>query len=41
MKPLKRSPQSKHGSAKTFRHNSAKTKAANVQPIPMRGGIRL
>lgn len=38
---MQRRPVNKHSSAKKFRHNTQKTKAANVQPNPMRGGIRL
>lgn len=41
MKPLHRKPVNKHKSAKTFRHGTAKTKAINVRPAPMRGGIRM
>lgn len=40
MKPLKRSGVNKHKSAKQFRRHASKTKAANVAPRPMRGGIR-
>lgn len=31
----------KHKSAKSFRKQAGRTKAANVAPPPMRGGIRL
>lgn len=41
MRPLKRKPVNKHKSAKHFRKNVAHTKAANMQPVPMRGGYRL
>lgn len=41
MKPLHRKPVNKYKSAKQFRHKAKKTKAANVQPTPMRGGYRL
>lgn len=40
MRPVKRKPVSKFRSAKKFRRDSRKTKAANVKG-PMRGGIRL
>jgi len=40
MKPLKRSPVSKHHSAKAFRHHVSHTKGINVT-APMRGGIRM
>lgn len=41
MKPLKRKPVSKSSSASNFRRNVQVTKAINVSPGPMRGGIRL
>ena len=41
MRPLSRHPVSKSGSARQFRANVSRTKAANVSPIPMRGGWRL
>lgn len=41
MKPLKRKPVNKKKSARKFGHKSTKTKAANINPAPMRGGIRL
>lgn len=41
MVPLKRKVVSKSGSARSFRKSVNKTKAANVRPEPMRGGIRL
>lgn len=41
MRPVKRSPVNKHGSAKAFRRQAGKTKKVNVSPGPMRGGIRL
>lgn len=41
MRPSRRSPVNKSGSAKQFRRNSERTKAANMQPTPMRGGFRL
>lgn len=31
----------KHKSARTFKHNTTKTKALNLRGAPMRGGIRL
>jgi hypothetical protein len=40
MRPLKRRPVSKGTSAKSFRRNVSKTKAVNIKPGPMRGGIR-
>ena len=36
-----RKPVNKPKSAKEFRRNVGKTKAANVKSGPMRGGIRL
>lgn len=41
MRPVKRKNVSKHKSAKKFRHQVGHTRAANVHPGPMRGGIRL
>lgn len=41
MKPLHRKPVHKGRSAKKFRQHVKHTKAANVQPHPMRGGFRL
>jgi len=41
MKPLSRQSVSKRSSAKTFRRHAQTTKAANLSPPPMRGGIRL
>lgn len=41
MRPLKRQGTSKRGSAAKFRQNVSRTKAINLSPIPMRGGIRL
>lgn len=41
MRPLKRKPVGKYGSAKKFRKQVGRTKAANVRPSPMRGGFRL
>lgn len=38
---MRRSPVNKHRSARQFNSQSARTKAANVRPGPMRGGIRL
>lgn len=40
MKVLSRRPVHKHGSAKKFRKQVGRTKAANVKPMPMRGGFR-
>lgn len=40
MRPLKRSFVSKHKSARSFRHNAGRTKAANIHSAPMRGGWR-
>lgn len=40
MRPLRRKGVSKYGSARKFRSQSRRTKAANVKG-PMRGGIRL
>lgn len=37
---MKRFPVKKYKSAKKFNKQSAKTKAANVRPVVMRGGIR-
>lgn len=41
MRPSSRRRVSKRASARKFRSNVARTKAANVSPGPMRGGIRL
>lgn len=41
MRPLKRKPVSKRGSAREFRSNATRTKAVNMRGAPMRGGIRL
>lgn len=41
MRPLHRSKVSKSASAARFRANVGRTKAANIQAAPMRGGIRL
>lgn len=41
MMTLKRKPVNKHRSSKQFANKTRKTKAANVSPSPMRGGIRL
>lgn len=41
MKPLKRGSVSKSRSARKFRRNVGKTKAANLSVMPMRGGWRL
>lgn len=38
---MKRIPVNKNASAKQFRRNMSRTKAANVWAGPMRGGIRL
>lgn len=38
---MKRHPVSKYRSAKSFKRNIKRTKAANVRVGPMRGGIRL
>jgi len=38
---MRRAPVNKSTSAKQFRNNMRKTKAANVKAGPMRGGIRL
>lgn len=40
MRPLSRKHVSKHGSARKFRKQVGRTKAANFA-MPMRGGIRL
>ena len=40
MKPVKRMATNKYRSAKQFRRNTERTKAANMAG-PMRGGIRL
>lgn len=39
MRPLKRKPVSKNKSARKFRSNTRRTKAANL--MPQRGGYRL
>lgn len=41
MKPVSRHGVHKGSSAKRFRKNAGRTKALNVSPQPMRGGIRL
>lgn len=41
MRPLRRKPVSKHGSARHFRKQVRHTKAPNMRGAPMRGGIRL
>lgn len=41
MRPLKRSGVHKGKSANKFRHHVGHTKAANLRPMPMRGGYRL
>jgi len=41
MKPVKRSPVSKHHSAKQFQRNTRTVAAANISVNPMRGGWRL
>lgn len=41
MRPLKRFKQKKHKSVREFRKKAGRTKAANVNTSPMRGGIRL
>lgn len=38
---MRRNPINKAKSAGQFRRNVSRTKAANVRPGPMRGGIRL
>lgn len=41
MKPLSRSGVSKSRGAALFRAHGQRTKAANMAPVPMRGGWRL
>lgn len=41
MRPVSRRPVHKGQSASKFKHNVSRTKAPNVSPAPMRGGIRL
>lgn len=41
MRPLRRGHVNKGRSASKFRRNSGRTRGANMQPSPMRGGIRL
>lgn len=41
MRVMSRKPVNKSGSARKFRSQSRKTKAANMAPMPMRGGYRL
>lgn len=41
MRPSKRYGVSKNRSARKFRRQVGRTKAINVRPNPMRGGIRL
>lgn len=38
---MKRMKVNKRKSARKFRNNISRTKAANMQPQPMRGGYRL
>ena len=38
---VKRSPVSKHKSAKQFRRSAGRTKAVNMRSAPQRGGWRL
>jgi len=41
MRPVSRRPVNKRASARTFRKSMSRTKAANMAPMPMRGGWRL
>jgi len=41
MRPLKRYSTNKGHSAKQFRKNTSRTHPININPTPMRGGIRL
>lgn len=41
MRPVSRGRVGKGRSARQFRKNTRRTKAANMSPRPMRGGIRL
>ena len=41
MRPLKRRAVSKHKSVRHFRKSAHRTKAANMQLAPLRGGWRL
>lgn len=41
MRPLYRKPENRHSVARKFRKQSRRTKAPNMAPMPMRGGIRL
>lgn len=41
MRPVSRYPVQKASSARKFRHHVGRTRAANVQAMPMRGGWRL
>lgn len=41
MRPVKRYAVNKSRSARQFRGDVSRTKAANVRPPPMRGGFRL
>lgn len=41
MRPVRRGRVRKGKSARQFRNNTRRTKAANMAPPPMRGGIRL
>lgn len=38
---MRRSHVNKRRSAKSFRRHTSRTKAANIQPAPQRGGWRL
>jgi len=40
MRPLKRQPQNKRSSARSFRSNTSRTHPTNMRAAPMRGGIR-
>lgn len=41
MRPLNRKNVNKKHSAAKFRHGASRTKGVNINPNPMRGGIRL
>lgn len=41
LRPSSRRAVHKRGSARRFRRNVGRTKAANMRGAPMRGGIRL
>lgn len=41
MRPVQRGRVNKRSSARSFRKSVSRTRAGNISPGPMRGGIRL